>query len=1502
MIARKRYVSAGCVMAALAAAIAAAPSGALAQEAKPPEEPTLSVFVPDSSVATERFALADKLQTAREWGKAAEIYQELIENYRDRVVAADSGPDTSKRYISVAERVINQVSQWPAEGLGAYNGRFQPAAEELLAKASGPADLRNVAERYFLTDAGRTAALRLIQIYWQAGDAAAAAHLAERVAKVVPSDSPLQPTLLMYAGLAWHIAGADSRATKVLEELKAHHAAAHGIVAGQDVVYADQLQTAMALQAKMQTSASGWESFGGPPDRAQPPAVAGRPDALLFSVETADATPTAMNQPNFIRQGPTLNQSLGIYPVYDHRELYFQDGVNLHAISIDGGMRLAGWSSTSIPLTSNMQGSATLRTLALAPDAIYAAVANSNNQPWVADSPDSSQLICIDRRNGQVRWRVTPGQLSEKQPNLKSTQFASPPLVVDDRLFVVARGGRNAQFHDIFALCFDRQSGKLLWTTYVASGPNINMAIFEDPSLPTNGTLPQLSFSAQRLVIVTNVGVIASLEASDGAPVWLRAYQRMEAPSFNDGLRAMSRMQANIAGARIFAASPAVISSGRIFALPVDSRSVLALDEADGSLLKQISRASLGSVDTLVGLIGNNLVVSGADVASALDWTKASDGDAPQSDALNWTMEFPGNPLRGRPFLTTDSLFLPTDDRLLRVGINKWKIEQTTPAYPAVWEGGQGPGNVLVTDEHVVVAAQSRVNIYTNLEAASARLDREAQQSPNSADALMRHGELLFAAGKYDGSVAKFSHALAVVGRTDSAPERERLFTATLGAATRAASLTSTSSPADGFLKIAQSAITSPMDAVQYYLTTSLLALRNNNSEASLEALQAILEDPARRAVLHRDGEMPRRHASEIASSRIIQLMDRFGPAIYKPVEQRARARFDQAMAAGNADALMEVALSFPNAACAPDALFAAGKICEQSKRLSDAASAYRTLVQEYSDHPRAAEFVESMARIYASMPGKASIAAGRLAYGAAAYGDPNVREAIRMPDGSLIAPGPFSKVAAAIREAAGLQRTTTLPDYGLPSKGKVFGEPIALGLVAERILWPMPSDLPDPRRAVVQLDKGGIAVLDVSGKPIATVQNTGIEKPGDYIWISPDRLGLHNGTFLRAMDLPSSRVAWQLDTANLPPLQQTDDASGESPLSNEDDQLQQKVTVVLNAPAGAAGGVRIVGGAVRSRAPELSDDITAAISTEGKVIVSTGSGRILAVDSATGSILWQLRPEAGRVGRLAASDEFTAARIVAAQRSLVVAIDNKTGRVVFARSQPAGDEIQNVVISDDGQLIFTTASRLVAKDLFDHSDRYVFDVALDSRTAFLRQDNEDQLLISGDVIIATTDNGAQVRLFSRLTGQQIAPGGEKSQSPAARMPAKRRESRTRLVLAEPYVFAYNQGAVCAINLERAEPVERRLPDAVQNLKAVLPGRNHVIAVEQPVRPYNAVNFPSIQFMAFSRNRTAAAESGRLDHSLQIEPAGEITSWQMLEGGLLMATGDKKLLYYPAIK
>src|SRR3954470_1913092 len=97
---------------------------------------TEGVYVRDSAVAAEKMALAFRLEHLKEWNKAADVYQELLQQYADRVTPSDERDQRIYQYTSVAIAVQQKLAKWPQEGLEAYRGKFEPEAASLLEQAA----------------------------------------------------------------------------------------------------------------------------------------------------------------------------------------------------------------------------------------------------------------------------------------------------------------------------------------------------------------------------------------------------------------------------------------------------------------------------------------------------------------------------------------------------------------------------------------------------------------------------------------------------------------------------------------------------------------------------------------------------------------------------------------------------------------------------------------------------------------------------------------------------------------------------------------------------------------------------------------------------------------------------------------------------------------------------------------------------------------------------------------------------------------------------------------------------------------------------------------------------------------------------------------------------------------------------------------------------------------------------------------------------------------------
>src|SRR5260370_27576935 len=118
-----------------------------------------------------------------------------------------------------------------------------------------------------------------------------------------------------------------------------------------------------------------------------------------------------------------------------------------------------------------------------------------------------------------------------------------------------------------------------------------------------------------------------------------------------------------------------------------------------------------------------------------------------------------GTEIRGGPFLTQNQLYLPLQDRMFMVNLKNGFAEKDYPQYPRTWGDDEGPGNIVVTSDHAVIAGAEHVDVYTDLAAAKAKLDREVAEAPNDPQPRLRYAEVTYAAGDYATSLTKLDEA-----------------------------------------------------------------------------------------------------------------------------------------------------------------------------------------------------------------------------------------------------------------------------------------------------------------------------------------------------------------------------------------------------------------------------------------------------------------------------------------------------------------------------------------------------------------------------------------------------------------------------------------------------------------------------------------------------------------------------------------------------------------------
>src|SRR6185436_18581400 len=728
--------------------------GQLALEGSGPVDPQQGVYVRDSAIAADKFELGKRMERLKEWPKSADVYQEILEKYQDRVVpTVTNDKGQAIKYASVTVAVQERLARWPEEGLTVYKTRFEPAAATLLEQARRddlPA-LHRIFSLYFATDSAKTAGMRLIDLYLEQGEFSAAAWIGDRLLDWHPGISAERAEILFRTAAAYHLAGNATMAKKRADELHINFPNDIGTIAGRDMKFAEALDQQLASQAPIAAGGGGdsYRMINGDVTRSAVSTAVAKPGARVWSTPLPGPPLTgqteAMKQAfvSQYEQARNNGATTGVIPVVDRGEIFFQDGYRVYALHVESGVPLAGWNQTysgnrngqywlpgqNLTNLINGIGDQWTNAMIMAPRQ-YTLTLTDASVLGVMGQPDmrallgqvaaegGTRLVCLERSTGKARWIANPNDLPNNPGNARNLSFSGTPMVVGDQVYVIARGSSGAGVEDCHLFCYELLSGKYKWNCYVASSQvaGMNMA---QPSLPSNDTLSHAAFASGRVFINTNLGAVAAIDAYSGATAWLTIYPRDEG-------NAIMRQRGMMGGgwgwggampatptsdqSKPWEFNPVIVQDGKVFVLPNDGKHVLIYDAATDEELKHINREIEFNNDAvkltmLLGVVGDRLFAGGPRSGQTyakifcLDWRtytpNANDDRKLDVASTKWFEPF--DSIRGRPFITKDALFVSSEKALYIINIISGRAIQRFPKDAAEWPENEGPGNLVIT-------------------------------------------------------------------------------------------------------------------------------------------------------------------------------------------------------------------------------------------------------------------------------------------------------------------------------------------------------------------------------------------------------------------------------------------------------------------------------------------------------------------------------------------------------------------------------------------------------------------------------------------------------------------------------------------------------------------------------------------------------------------------------------------------------------------------------------
>jgi outer membrane protein assembly factor BamB len=1479
------------------------------------------VYVRDSAIAMEKLALARRMERLHEWGKSADVYQEILEKYPDRVVPSGEDPQThtANKYVSVTETVRESLCKWPDDGLLVYRSRYETDAAKLLdaAGSDGLDKLQQVLFLYFPTDAAKTAAIRLMDVYFEQGDYVAVAQTGRHLLDWHPNLVAERPMVLYRTAMAQKLVGQADDAGRCLDELRRNFPQATGMIRGNDVLLADSLEKELASANLVRGEGSdSWLSVGGDPSRSKYSSSTVRPGARLYSIPLPQPSWTQIPDQAQRHQIELTDEDqrkrgagLGIMPAVDHGQLFFQDNTRIYALDLDSGGPLPGWIATyptngAYTLSDNPTPVPLGRQLCVTINDRYVAAVMGLSDP-IAQSPmvpdQSSRLVCLDRKTGKEIWTASLHNLPDAQSALRDLQMGGSPLMVGDNLYVIAHSSRG-RFEDCYVLCYGLASGQFRWASFIAnSSSEMNISTFADDSILYSDSVSHIAYASGRLFVVTNLGAVASLDAYTGTIDWLDIYHRTDNSPLPMGFNQPILRPGSATVPWTY--NPAVVEDGKVFVLPSDSDNLFVYDAGNGNLIQQIQLADLQESrdpnvpyspdipNTLLAVKDDLIYLAGARQVWQVPWRSINHDIPADSMPRYWRSADAGDQspqVRGRAFVTADAVYLPTQLCLRRILLSTGSLDSLNSSFPKTgWDEGQeGPGNVVVTEDHVIVAGDRQIAVYTDIQRARFKLDREIVEAPKDPETRLHYAEVMFAAAQTDVALEKLEEAFQLLGGEQSlspGPVRDRAFLDALRFGQRLAKKPDSPQQVERMFDLARAAASSVSQQVTYRIARAEhdWSEPGRDPGGAIALYQQILADPGLRAY-----PMPDPHTTAVSPAGAVAdkaigeiLATPEGRQAYEKFEQTAADALRQAREAGDPDKLLSVAKIYPDSRVAAEAMQSAADYYESDGNPRMATQVLRLVLLRFHDQSRAT-VLESLARNYLQIPGHTDVAVSRLALAASISPQAILRRPMVLPDGTTLVN--ISLLSA--RDMLGRYNVKvsldSLPDIHIPTHAQADAFLHATGQRAKPFQPPQPSDtiagvdaMIIPLEGFARHDRiiawsgaDGLSVYPVAqNKPLFNCPAIN-SSPLGAAWTDGNLL-IWTKDSISLIDGASGRSRWSIDITTLPAIAAPADA------------IQQAAELEMIGPVKPLGD---------------------------RIIVATITGRIFAVDARGGRIAWQTRVP-GVIDALLANDDFTVVRVQEGQNVQLQVFNSFTGEPIGRKTFGLDSGIipVNLALAADGTLAYTLPNQLCIQDLFEANlsdggmePRFVTDPIPNASAMFQGCNQPDQLLIHGGRVFAVANNGTGVRVFSTDTGQPWqyhAPHGEPDFGGVFTTGST--SPNVTLHISGNYLFMLSPRRLTASRIDPPTENWDTGDDVIKttNYEQLLYGKDYLVMVDHPGQPLAVSNRAGSRLTLNFFNRAVRSfsdkEAGLLLFTHDLSIIQDNFAIEPVEGGIAFFTG-----------
>lgn len=918
------------------------------------------VYLDDSFAVAETIAKAQGLVDRARWAEAAELLQRTSIESGDKLVQVGDG-----RFTSVRNHINGMLCSWPPEGRKAYRTIFDSEAKAALASASDRRDvaaLYETLDRYFCLPEAAEAADVLGQLALEAGYFAMAERVYLRVLDDHPSGDSVRTRYEQRLVLLRAMLGQEANGVEVKGSVRWK---------GTDRDLASALEDIRGtFQVTSVPDEDAWPMLGGNIHRNRIDSIALDELGLLWRFELAgeEGDPHGLAEFAETRGARRLGRRLGAQPIVAADRLFVQFHREIYALHRTSGMVLwrYGFGENRWLASEYDDLAAGVDAPAFDGERIFAVLPGSTSAIYGAGARRTAPaLVCLNARDGRVNWIV---ERSPAVTELADIEMDGTPLVHQGSVSVIGRRRRSFGFEDCYLFRFDANSGRLLSRTHLGSASTGSFGTRQ-------ATLSMLAAEGDTIFAQSNLGTIAAVDAHSGRIRWLRVYERSGAFANREASWGAPEVEP-------WALNPVIVENGRLVVLPLDSPALLWISAEDGSLLRSVPTAALGSPQTLLGVRAGVVCTAGEQVG-CFDLS----GDRPL-----WQASLPKNAeVFGRGQWCGEELLVPAQSGLSRFDVS------TGSRLDVAWTGGELGGNLVSLPDQLLVSGVSGLTSYVRKEELWRSLRAAMAARPDDPQPALDAAEVALRSGDFDEAVA---YLLDSVRRADSADAeldkdlQERLFNDILSFSETLKRRGALSAETlDRLFGIAPTFAPDIAGHLRYRLLFAMLFESTGRAEKAIDLYQQILRDRSLRGLavsfdtqglpdgvkapdnsgpvaLHEEAGVVAPAAGEVraavvAENRIAALLREHGRAIYADHEAEARRKLEAGKSSGDVEMLADVAAIFPNAEAAFDARLAQAERLRARGQFREAAAVLETAWRQDNGESNAVVLLRAIADAY---------------------------------------------------------------------------------------------------------------------------------------------------------------------------------------------------------------------------------------------------------------------------------------------------------------------------------------------------------------------------------------------------------------------------------------------------------------------------------------------------------------------------------------------------------